>query len=140
MYEAVLVSLQAESMGSTLYLANLPLQRIRVVKEGRAPTDRLLHSAEWVREMWERGLVAGSCTPPVNQVGCRGIVPMAGPSPTTIQFGPLAAGQGSSPEIVVTLVRPPSGGAHHIEKWLYRLERTEDGRWRVASQTRTGVT
>lgn len=139
-YEAVLRAVRGERPGSTLYLANLPVRRFRTAKDTRATAGGLLHRPEWVRRMEEGGLLAGSCTPPERVVGCRGVVPMTGPEPTTVQFWPLDGTGGDAAEVFVTLAHPLSGGVPFVEKWSYLLERGPDGAWRVASRDRVGVT
>lgn len=139
-YEVVLIALKQEHAGSELYLANVPARRFQVAKDIRPAADDLLHPPEWIRDIQQRRLVAGSCTPPESQVGCRGVVHMAGPDPISVQFWPLEAGARGTAEITVTLVMPPSGHAPHLEKWVYRLEAAPNREWRIVSRTRVGVT
>lgn len=139
-YEAVLVSVHGEHASSALYLANLPTGRYRISKDALPHRNELLHSAAWVAQLRQRELIAGSCTPPEGRVGCRGLIPMRDPEAITVQFWPVDGSRSGPMEVAVTLVLPPIRGMPNIEKRVYRLDRAENGAWRVVSHTQVGIT
>lgn len=141
-YEAVLRAVQTEFPGSLLSVPNRPLSYLRNPPPSFG-SDSLSHDPRWLAKMEQEGVIAFSCIPPRNFIGCPEPDSLAGRTIISVQFWPTEYARTDSTTVTVTLVLPPfRQGVANLEKREYALVRDPGhvNGWRVDSYKVTGVT